>query len=208
MKNSTWIATIESALDLYFPSPPIPLIHKDPFTLLVAVVLSAQCTDARVNLVTPALFARADTAEKMAQLSVEEIRKLISSCGLSNTKAKNLQKMAEILSTQYAGQVPHCFADLERLPGVGRKTASVVMSQAFGIPAFPVDTHIFRSAHRWKLSTEKSLLGVENDLKQCFQRDKWNLRHLQIIYFCRKFCPAKGHQINLCPICTHLQAYF
>ena len=181
---------------------PIPLDHADVFTLLVAVVLSAQCTDARVNLVTPALFKRASTPRAMARLSEGEILGLIRSCGLAPSKAKNLRALAQQLVERHGGRVPEDFAALEALPGVGHKTASVVMSQAFGQPAFPVDTHIHRLAARWGLSDGTSVERTERDLKRLFPPESWNRLHLQIIYFGRQYCPARGHDFASCPICS------
>ena len=193
---------IGEILDRLYPAPPIPLQHQDPFTLLVAVLLSAQTTDAQVNRVTPALFKRASTPEKMAQLSVDEILASIRACGLAPTKAKNVKKLAETLVAEHGGQVPRDMEALERLPGVGHKTASVVMSQAFGEPAFAVDTHIHRLAARWKLSNGKNVEQTERDLKKVFPREEWTRRHLQIIYFGREYCPARGHEPGACPICS------
>jgi endonuclease-3 len=195
-------ARIQAELDRRYPDPPIPLVHDSPFTLLVAVVLSAQTTDARVNLVTPALFARARTPEAMARLGVEPIHALIRTCGLAPAKAKNLQALSQLLVERHAGEVPASFEALEALPGVGHKTASVVMSQAFGQPAFPVDTHIHRLAARWRLSSGKSVVQTERDLKRIFAAQHWNRLHLQIIYFGREHCPAQRHQPAQCPICS------
>ena len=202
MKRAEKAKRIGEILDELYPEPPIPLQHQDPFTLLVAVLLSAQTTDAQVNKVTPALFARASTAEGMAQLSVDEILGCIRACGLAPTKAKNVKKLAETLVAEHGGQVPRDMEALERLPGVGHKTASVVMSQAFGEPAFAVDTHIHRLAHRWRLSNGKNVEQTERDLKKVFPRDEWARRHLQIIYFGREYCPARGHVAEECPICS------
>jgi endonuclease III len=194
------VKKIQSILDQYFPDPKPPLKHTDPYTLLIAVLLSARCTDAMVNKVTPRLFTKAMTPEQMIELTVDEIRHIIKPCGLSPTKAKNIWKLSEILVKKYKGRVPRSFKSLESLPGVGHKTASVVMTQAFGIPAFPVDTHIFRCAHRWGLSKGKRVEKVEADLKKIFPRKDWIKVHLQIIYFARKFCPARGKHLG-CPIC-------
>ena len=194
--------TIAAILDELFPETPIPLEHQDPYTLLVAVVLSAQCTDERVNQVTPALFALADNPRDMAKLDVEEIREIIRPCGLSPSKSKAISGLSQILVEQYNSRVPATFEDLEKLPGVGHKTASVVMSQAFGYPAFPVDTHIHRLAWRWGLSSGKNVEQTEKDLKALFPEDTWNKLHLQIIYFGRKYCPARGHDPKACPICS------
>ena len=193
---------IGEILDQLYPTPPIPLRHRNPFTLLVAVLLSAQTTDAQVNKVTPALFGLASTPEKMAQLSVDEILAAIRSCGLAPSKAKNIRKLAETLVSEHGGKVPKDMEALERLPGVGHKTASVVMVQAFGEPAFPVDTHIHRLAARWRLSNGKSVEQTESDLKKLFPPEEWGQRHLQIIYFGREHCPARGHDPEECPICS------
>ena len=193
---------IRRVLDTLYPDPPIPLRHHDPFTLLVAVVLSAQCTDARVNQVTPRLFALAPTPEKMARLSEERIASVIRSCGLTPQKSKAIRALSHILVERYAGSVPATFEELEALPGVGHKTASVVMSQAFGHPAFPVDTHIHRLAARWGLSNGSTVERTERDLKRLFPPESWNRLHLQIIYFGRQYCPARGHDLSRCPICS------
>jgi endonuclease-3 len=193
---------IQGQLDELYPEPPIPLGHDSPFTLLVAVVLSAQTTDARVNLVTPALFARASTPEAMGALPVEEIHHLIRSCGLAPGKAKNLAALSKLLVERHAGQVPRSFEALEALPGVGHKTAGVVMAQAFGEPAFPVDTHIHRLAARWELSDGSSVERTERDLKRLFPQSAWNRLHLQLIYFGREHCPAQRHLPERCPICS------
>ncbi|HET8772499.1 MAG TPA: endonuclease III [Thermoanaerobaculia bacterium] len=202
MKKAEKAKRIGEILDRLYPEPPVPLEHRDPFTLLVAVLLSAQTTDAQVNRVTPALFGRASTPEAMAKLSVDEILSCIRACGLAPTKAKNVKKLAETLVAEHGGQVPPDMEALERLPGVGHKTASVVMSQAFGEPAFAVDTHIHRLAARWKLSNGKSVEQTERDLKKVFPREEWSRRHLQIIYFGREYCPARGHEPEECPICS------
>ena len=202
MKRAEKAKQIGEILDRLYPEPPIPLAHRDPFTLLVAVLLSAQTTDAQVNKVTPSLFARASTPEAMARLSVDEILESIRTCGLAPTKAKNVKKLAETLVAEHGGNVPRDMEALERLPGVGHKTASVVMSQAFGEPAFAVDTHIHRLAHRWRLSNGKSVERTEHDLKKVFPRNEWARRHLQIIYFGREHCPARGHDPDDCPICS------
>jgi endonuclease III len=195
-------ARILEILDRYVPAPAIPLDHEDPFQLLVAVILSAQCTDARVNLVTPSLFARAPDARAMAQLRATQIRPLIRTCGLAGNKAKAIAKLSRILVKDHRGQVPNDIAVLEELPGVGHKTASVVMAQAFGEPAFPVDTHIHRLAGRWQLSRARTVEEVERDLKQLFPRERWGTLHLQFIYFGRQYCTAKGHVPSACPICS------
>lgn len=196
------VARILTILDETFPDPAIPLDHGDPFQLLVAVVLSAQCTDARVNLVTPALFRRAPDAAALARIAPAEILQFIQTCGLAPTKAKNLRALAEQLVRDHHGVVPKDFAALETLPGVGHKTASVVMTQAFGVPAFPVDTHIHRLASRWGLSSGKNVETTERDLKRLTPEARWNRLHLQIIYFGRAHCPARGHAIDDCPICS------
>ncbi len=188
-------------LDDLYPETPVPLAHRDPFTLLVAVLLSAQTTDKKVNQVTPALFRRAPDPASMAQASVVELRDLIREVGLAPTKAKHLKAMAEQLVTNHAGSVPADMTALEKLPGVGHKTASVVLAQAFGVPTFPVDTHIHRLAARWGLSRAKNVQQTERDLKRVFPRDTWNRRHLQIIFFGREYCPARGHDLTTCPIC-------
>jgi endonuclease-3 len=195
-------ARIVEILDERFPAPAIPLDHGDPFQLLVAVVLSAQCTDERVNQVTPALFARAPDARAMSAMTAAQIKPFIQSCGLAPAKAKALAGLSRVLVDRYAGAVPRDMAALEELPGVGHKTASVVMAQAFGEPAFPVDTHIHRLAGRWGLSRARNVVEVERDLKRAFPRERWNALHLQIIYFGRAFCPARGHAPNDCPICS------
>lgn len=194
-------AEIGRRLNSLYPDPPIPLDHKDPYTLLVAVLLSAQCTDERVNKITPLLFSEADNPFDMMNLSVEEIREIIKPCGLSPMKSKGIFGLSKILVEEYDGVVPADMAALEKMPGVGHKTASVVMCQAFGEPAFPVDTHIHRLAWRWKLSTGKSVAQTEKDLKRIYPRDIWNKLHLQIIYFGREYCPARGHDPYACPIC-------
>lgn len=195
-------AFIQEKLEVLFPETPIPLDHYSPYTLLIAVLLSAQCTDERVNQITPTLFARADTPQDMIKLSVEEIREIIKPCGLSPAKSKAIAGLSHILLDEHAGQVPESFEELEKLPGVGHKTASVVMSQAFGHPAFPVDTHIHRLATRWKLTNGKNVETTEKDLKKLFPKNTWNKLHLQIIFFGRKYCPARGHNANDCPICS------
>jgi len=195
---------IIQVLDELFPQPPIPLEHVDPFTLLIAVLLSAQTTDVMVNRVTPALFEKANTADEMARLSVEEILAIIKPLGLAPTKARNIRKLSQILVEEHQGRVPDTYEDLEVLPGVGHKTASVVMAQAFGIPAFPVDTHIHRLAQRWGLSNGKSVVQTEKDLKRIFPREQWNKLHLQIIYFGRKYCPARNHDAGACPLCSRV----
>ncbi len=196
------VVDIISILEKEFPEIPIPLNHTDSYTLLVAVLLSAQCTDLRVNQVTPALFKLADNPYTMAEVPVEDIKAIIRPCGLSPRKSQAISDLSKILIDKHDGLVPQSFEDLEALPGVGHKTASVVMAQAFGVPAFPVDTHIHRLAWRWKLSTAKNVVQTEKDLKRLFPKEKWNDLHLQIIYFGRKFCPARGHDPYVCPICS------
>lgn len=189
-------------LDKYFPSPQVPLHHKDAYTLLVSVLLSAQCTDERVNKITPILFRKADNPYDMIKLSVEEIREIIKPCGLSPMKSKGIFGLSKILVEEHNGQVPNTFEALEALPAVGHKTASVVMTQWFGIPAFPVDTHIHRLANRWGLSNGKSVEQTEKDLKKVVPEEKWNKVHLQIIYFGRQYCQARAHHWKSCPICS------
>ena len=184
------------------PNPETELKYLNPYTLLVAVVLSAQCTDERVNQVTPKLFARADHPAAMARLSVPEIRSIILPCGLSPAKSKNIHALSQLLVERHGGRVPKSFEELEALPGVGHKTASVVMSHAFGVPAFPVDTHIHRLAERWGLSSGRNVVETERDLKAVFPEDEWIRRHLQIIYFGREYCPARSHDFAKCPICS------
>jgi endonuclease-3 len=189
-------------LDELYPNPLVPLTHSSHYTLLVAVLLSAQCTDVRVNQVTPILFAKADTPQEMVTLSVDEIRDIIRPCGLSPRKSKAIYELSQILIDKHNGEVPNTFGDLEALPGVGHKTASVVMIQAFDVPAFPVDTHIHRLGYRWGLSTGKNVEKTEHDLKHVFPKDRWIKLHLQIIYFGREYCPARGHDPDVCPICS------
>lgn len=201
MKRAEKAIRILEILDELYPDPPIPLDHGDPFTLLVAVVLSAQTTDERVNLVTPGLFGKARTPAAMAKLAVEEILAEIRSCGLAPGKARNIKALSEILVREHGGMVPAEMAALEALPGVGHKTASVVLIQAFDTPAFPVDTHIHRLAARWGLSDGKSVEKTERDLKAVFAREAWARLHLSMIYFGREYCPARGHDLEKCPIC-------
>ena len=195
------VAYISQTLQDLYPQPPIPLQHKDPYTLLIAVLLSAQCTDERVNTVTPGLFALADNPYDMAKLPVEKIQEIIRPCGLSPQKSKAISLLSQILVNQYNGQVPEDWEALENLPGVGRKTASVVMSQGFGHPAFPVDTHIHRLAQRWGLTNGKNVVQTEKDLKRLFPQSSWNALHLQIIYYGREYCSARGCDGTTCPIC-------
>ncbi|MGK0391252.1 MAG: endonuclease-3 [Maribacter sp.] len=193
---------IQTILEDLYPETPIPLDHTSSYTLLIAVLLSAQCTDVRVNKVTPALFELADNPFDMAEQKVEDIKAIIRPCGLSPRKSQAIYDLSHILIDKYDGEVPQSFEGLEELPGVGHKTASVVMSQAFGVPAFPVDTHIHRLANRWTLSTGKNVDKTEKDLKRLFSREIWNKIHLQIIFFGREYCPARGHKIEECPICS------
>lgn len=187
--------TIET-LERLYPDPPIPLNHKDPYTLLIAVLLSAQCTDERVNKITPLLFEKADNPQDMILLSKEEIQEIIRPCGLSPMKSKGIYELSHILINEHNGEVPKDFASLEALPAVGHKTASVVMSQAFGVPAFPVDTHIHRLMYRWGFSSGKNVTETEKDCKRLFPEEKWNKLHLQIIYYAREYSPAKGWDIS------------
>lgn len=194
---------LEKLSELY-PETPIPLDHQDTFSFLIAVLMSAQSTDVSVNKVTPALFTLAPTPQKMAQLSVEKILSVIKTVGLAPSKAKNISALSKILVEKYAGEVPSTFEGLEELPGVGHKTASVVMSQIFGVPAFPVDTHIHRLMKRWKLSNGKNVEQTEADAKRLFPKERWNQLHLQIIFFGREYCKAKTHDENICPICSQI----
>lgn len=193
-------------LEELYPETPIPLDHTSPYTLLIAVLLSAQCTDVRVNQVTPALFKIANTPEKMRHIPVEKIREIIRPCGLSPTKAAAISKLSEILIEQHNGIVPQSFEELEKLPGVGHKTASVVMAQAFGVPAFPVDTHIHRLAKRWKLTSGKNVVQTERDLKKVFPRESWNKLHLQIIFYGREHCTARGCDGKSCMLCIEVNS--
>ena len=202
MKRAEKAQKIQGMLEELYPVAPVPLDHVDPYTLLVAVLLSAQCTDVRVNQITPKLFRRAQTPQDMVKLEVEEIREIIKPCGLSPTKAKAIWGLSEILLDVHDGQVPKDEASLEALPGVGHKTASVVLAQAFGVPAFPVDTHIHRLAARWGLSSGKNVTTTEKDLKKVFPKPLWNKLHLQIIFFGREHCPALYHVLEDCPICS------
>lgn len=195
---------IQQTLDKLYPTVDIPLQHKDAYTLLIAVLLSAQCTDERVNKITPILFHRANNPTDMVQLSVVEIEDIIRPCGLSPKKSKAIHQLSQIILEKHNGEVPKTFEELEALPGVGHKTASVVMSQAFGEPAFPVDTHIHRLATRWGLTSGKNVVETEKDLKNIFPKNTWNKLHLQIIYFGRQFCPARRHNAEECPICSEV----
>ena len=202
MNRQEKAARIQALLGELYPAPAVPLDHENPYTLLIAVLLSAQCTDKRVNQTTPKLFALAKTPAAMAQLSVEEIREIIKPCGLSPAKSKAIKELSRLLVERHRGQVPQSFEELEELPGVGHKTAGVVMSHAFGQPAFPVDTHIHRLAERWGLSDGSSVERTERDLKALFPQRDWERLHLQIIYFGREHCPALRHDMNACPICS------
>ena len=201
--NNKKVTALEIAniLEKLYPDTPIPLNHKDTYTLLIAVLLSAQCTDERVNKITPILFAKADNPFDMIKLSVEEIKTIIRPCGLSPRKSKAIHELSKIIIEKHQGIVPNSFEYLEELPGVGHKTASVVMAQAFGIPAFPVDTHIHRLAYRWKLTNGKNVDQTEKDLKRLYPKELWNKLHLQIIFFGREYCPARSHKPETCPIC-------
>lgn len=189
-----------NTLDELYPEVPIPLKHTDPYTLTIAVLLSAQATDKKVNQITPVLFSKANTPERMVKLSIDEIREIIKPCGLSPAKSKAIWNLSRILIEEFGGEVPRTFEDLEQLPGVGHKTASVVMSQAFGVPAFPVDTHIHRLMYRWGLSNGKNVEQTERDAKKLFPKEKWNKLHLQIIFYGREHSPARGFRIEKSPI--------
>ncbi len=202
MHHKETVRKIQHILNELYPEPPIPLKHRDSYTLLIAVLLSANCTDARVNKVTPFLFAKASTPQEMAVLPIAEIEELIRSCGLWQRKAQAILELSCILIEKYGGKVPDTFEALEALPGVGHKTASVVMAQAFHHDAFPVDTHIHRCAKRWGLSKGQSIKQTEKDLKALFPQKSWNRLHLQIIYFAREYCQARRHQVSICPICS------
>lgn len=187
-----------------YPEPPIPLDHRDAYTLLIAVLLSAQCTDVRVNLITPKLFARASTPQTMSSLAVDEIESIVRPCGLGPQKARAIKELSRLLVEKYGGEVPATLDELESLPGVGHKTAQVVMAQAFGVPSFPVDTHIHRLAQRWKLSDGRSVIQTERDLKKLFPERAWNRLHLQMIFYGREHCSARGCDGTVCEICRHL----
>jgi endonuclease III len=201
MKRQEKADRIRAILEELYPQPGVPLDHKDPYTLLISVLLSAQCTDARVNATTPILFAEADTPEAMAELPVDTIQAIIRPCGLAPAKAKNIRRLSEILLEEHGGEVPADIDALEALPGVGHKTASVVMVQAFDVPAFPVDTHIHRLAGRWGLSRARNVDEVERDLKKLYPPECWRDLHIQIILFGREHCPARGHDLSSCLIC-------
>jgi len=204
MTKAERAAHIHTRLEEFYPEVPIPLDHSDAYTLLVAVLLSAQCTDERVNKVTPELFALADSPEAMARVLVEAIREIIKPCGLSPRKSAAISELSKILVEKHGGKVPADMEALEALPGVGHKTASVVMSQAFGVPSFPVDTHIHRLAQRWKLTNGRNVVQTEKDLKRAFPEESWNKLHLQIIYYGREYCSARGCDGTVCPICREL----
>ena len=202
MTKAEKVNDILAILEHYYPHPAIPLQHNDAYTLLISVLLSAQCTDERVNKTTPSLFKQADNPYDMVKMTVDEIREIIKPCGLSPMKSKGIYGLSKILIDKYNGEVPNTFEALEELPAVGHKTASVVMTQWFGVPAFPVDTHIHRLAYRWGLSNGKSVEQTERDLKRLIPEVKWSKAHLQIIYFGREYCPARGHVWEACPICS------
>jgi endonuclease-3 len=202
MTKEEKVQDIINILENLYPETPVPLDHKDPYTLLIAVLLSAQCTDARVNKVTPLLFSQADTPFDMIKMTVAEIRDIIRPCGLSPKKSKAIFDLSHLLIDNYDGEVPQSFEALEELPGVGHKTASVVMAQAFGVPAFPVDTHIHRLGYRWGLTNGKNVVQTEKDFKRLTPKHLWNKLHLQIIFMGREYCPARGHDIDKCPICS------
>lgn len=210
MRKKDKAMKIAEILENLYPETPIPLDHQDSYTLLVSVLLSAQCTDVRVNKTTPHLWAVADNSYDMVEVPVQDIEDIIRPCGLAPRKSKAISELSRILIEKHKGEVPQSFEDLEALPGVGHKTASVVMSQAFGVPAFPVDTHIHRLAKRWGLSSGKNVVQTEKDLKALFPKELWNKLHLQIIFFGREHCPARGHDATKCPICSiyGLKKYF
>lgn len=201
MTKAEKVADILQILEGFYPETPVPLDHSDAYTLLVAVLLSAQCTDERVNKITPYLFEAANNPADMAKLDVDHIKQIIRPCGLSPAKSKAIKGLSEILLAKHGGKVPNTFAELEELPGVGHKTASVVMAQAFGVPAFPVDTHIHRLMYRWGLTNGKNVTQTEKDAKRLFPKALWNKLHLQIIFYGREYCPARGHIVEDCPIC-------
>ena len=201
LKKAERVELVFRTLQQLYPTTPIPLDHRDPYTLLIAVLLSAQCTDERVNQVTPALFAAANTPQSMVKLSVETIRSIIRPCGLSPQKSAAIHRLSELLIEKHNAEVPQSFAELEALPGVGHKTASVVMAQAFGVPAFPVDTHIHRLAQRWGLTRGRNVSETERDLKRLFPRESWNKLHLQFIFYGREYCTARGCDGRTCPLC-------
>lgn len=202
MKRKEKAERIQSMLEELYPETPVPLDHDTPFQLLVAVLMSAQTTDLKVNQVTPELFRQGPTPEKMAALNVSQIQSMIREVGLAPTKAKNIKRLSELLLERHQGNIPNTFEELEALPGVGHKTAGVVLAQAFGIPAFPIDTHIHRLAARWGLSSGRNVDQTEKDLKAIFPKEAWNDLHLQIIFFGREYCPARYHDLSECPICS------
>ena len=202
MKRKEKAERIQSMLEELYPETPVPLDHDTPFQLLVAVLMSAQTTDLKVNQVTPELFRQGPTPEKMAELEVSQIQSMIREVGLAPTKAKNIKRLSELLLERHQGNIPNTFEELEALPGVGHKTAGVVLAQAFGIPAFPIDTHIHRLAARWGLSSGRNVDQTEKDLKAIFPKEAWNDLHLQIIFFGREYCPARYHDLSECPICS------
>lgn len=204
MTKKEKVQFVMDELQKRYPNPPVPLNHKDPYTLLISVLLSAQCTDERVNKITPLLFAQADNPYDMVKLTQQDIQQIIRPCGLSPMKSKGIYGLSHILIDKYNGEVPADMNQLEELPAVGHKTASVVMSQAFGVPAFPVDTHIHRLMYRWTLTNGKNVAQTEKDAKRLFPESTWNDLHLQIIYFGREFCPARGHNPLECPICSKI----
>ncbi|MEM7110083.1 MAG: endonuclease III [Bacteroidota bacterium] len=204
MKKAEKVAFVVNTLEATYPEIPVPLDHYSPYTLLVAVLLSAQCTDERVNKITPGLFAVADNPFDMAKVPVEKIKEIIRPCGLSPMKSNGISELSKILVGEYNGEVPADMEALEKLPAVGHKTASVVMSQAFDVPSFPVDTHIHRLIYRWGLSTGKNVVQTERDCKRLFDKSLWNRLHLQIIFFGRQYCPARGHNPYECPICAKI----
>ena len=202
MKRKEKAERIQGMLEELYPETPVPLDHETPFQLLIAVLMSAQTTDLKVNQVTPKLFKHGPTPQKMARLEVSQIQSMIREVGLAPTKAKNIRRLSELLIERHQGEIPNTFEELEALPGVGHKTAGVVLAQAFGIPAFPVDTHIHRLAARWGLSNGKNVDQTEKDLKAVFPKNAWNALHLQIIFFGREYCPARYHDLSQCPICS------
>ncbi len=202
MKRKEKAERIQGMLEELYPETPVPLDHETPFQLLIAVLMSAQTTDLKVNQVTPELFKHGPTPQKMARLEVSQIQSMIREVGLAPTKAKNIRRLSELLLERHQGEIPNTFEELEALPGVGHKTAGVVLAQAFGIPAFPVDTHIHRLAARWGLSNGKNVDQTEKDLKAVFPKNAWNALHLQIIFFGREYCPARYHDLSQCPICS------
>ena len=202
MKRKEKAERIQSMLEELYPETPVPLDHATPFQLLVAVLMSAQTTDLKVNQVTPELFRQGPNPEKMAAMEVSQIQSMIREVGLAPTKAKNIKRLSELLLQRHQGNIPNTFEELEALPGVGHKTAGVVLAQAFGIPAFPIDTHIHRLAARWGLSSGRNVDQTEKDLKAIFPKEAWNDLHLQIIFFGREYCPARYHDLSECPICS------